>query len=112
MVIVQEICQRELQSCVFLKRGDPHHQAGAIAVGRADIVEYVFCRLFLQLNITAFRQGDETILNLTRYAARSVGKQRSELILKVVFAVCLTDEVQNGQAFLIFGQTEPTTKLL
>ena len=67
-----------------------------------------------------FRQGktlgDQYLnwhrLNFAAHTSCSVRQQRRKFILKIVLSVCLADEVQYGQAFLIFGQTQTATQLL
>ena len=56
-------------------------------------------------NIAALGDGYKAVLYLTRYTASSVTQQCSKFIFKVIFLMCLADEIQNGQAFLILGQT-------
>ena len=41
-----------------------------------------------------------------------VGEQGRKLFLEIVLLVCLPDEVQHGQAFLVFSQTQAAAQLL
>ena len=103
MVVVQEAGQAQREPCVLLKGGNAGHETSAVAVGRPDVVQYVLCRLLLQLDIAALGRRDESVLDLPGDAAGGVGEQRGEFVLEIIFSVCLTDEVENGQAFFILS---------
>ena len=103
MVVIQEVFERQLQPAVLRKGGCASHQPSRIAIGRADILQNVFGRLLLQLDIAALGNGHKTVLDLPAHAAGGIRQQRRKLILKIVFSICLTDEVQRGQAFLVLG---------
>ena len=103
MVVIQEVFERQLQPAVLRKGGYASHQSSRIAIGRADILQNVFGRLLLQLDIAALGDGHKTVLDLPAHAAGGIRQQRRKLIFKIVFSICLTDEVQHGQAFLVLG---------
>ena len=103
MVVIQEVFERQLQPTVLRKGGRASHQPSRIAIGRADILQNVFGCLLLQLDIAALGNGHKTVLDLTAHAAGGIRQQRRKLIFKIVFSICLTDEVQHGQAFLVLG---------
>ena len=109
---MQEIGKRQLLSRILLKACDFCDQSRRVAVGGTDIVEYVFCCLFLKLHIAALRQRDKAVLDFARDASGRVGEQCGKFIFKVILFVCLSDEVQHGQAFFIFRQTESASELL
>lgn len=112
MVVVQEIAQSQFQTGVIGKGGYTGYQPSRISVGGTDIVENISSRFLFQLNVTALGYGYETVLDFSCDTAGSITEQCRKLILKVVFLVCLSDEVQHGQALFIFRQTKTTAQLL
>ena len=112
MVIIQEIGKAELDAGVFFKRGNAVHQPRRVAIGSADVIENVFGGFLFQLDVTALGCRNKAVLDLARHTARGVGKQCRELIFKVIFFICLTDEIKHGQALFVFGQTQAAAKLL
>ena len=112
MVVVQKIAQGQFQPGIIGKGGNPGHQTSRISVGGTDVVENVSSRFLFQLNVAALGYGYETILDLPCDTAGGIAEQRRKLILKVVFLVCLTDEVQHGQALFLLRQTQATAQLL
>ena len=72
MIVMQEVGQRQIHPAVLGKRSRPSHQSGYIAIGCADIVQYVLGSLLLQLDIAALRDRHEAVLDLAAHAARSV----------------------------------------
>ena len=103
MVVIQEIFERQLQPAVLRKGGCASHQPSRIAIGRADILQNVFGRLLLQLDIAALGDGHKAVLDLTTHAVGGIRQQRRKFILEIVLSIRLTDEVQHGQAFLVLG---------
>ena len=101
MVVIQEVFERQLQPAVFRERCYAGYQSGGIAVGCADVIQYVLRGLLLQLDVTSFGNRHETIFDFTAHAAGGIRQQRRKLIFKIVFSIRLTDEVQHGQAFLV-----------
>ena len=101
MVVIQEVFERQLQPAVFCERCYAGYQASGIAIGCTDVIQYVLRGFFLQLDIAALGNGHKTIFNFTAHAAGGIRQQRRKLIFKIVFSICLTDEVQHGQAFLV-----------
>lgn len=112
MIVMQEVGQRQIHPAVLGKRSRPSHQSGCIAIRRADIVQYVLGSFLLQLDIAALRDRHEAVLDFAAHAVRGVRQQRCKFILKIVLSVSLTDEIQYGQAFLLFAQTQATAQLL
>ena len=112
MIVVQKVCQRQLHAAVLGKGSRPGDQSGRIAVGSADIVQNVFGRFLFKLDVAAFGYGNKAFLDLPGHASGCVGEQRREFIFKVVFFVGLADEIQHGQAFFVFRQTQATAQLL
>ena len=112
MVIVQKVCQRQLQTAVLRKAGRSGHQPGGIAVRGANVVQNVLGSLPLQLDIAALGGGDKSIFDFLGYAASGVGQQGGKLILEVIPLVGLADKVQHGQAFLVLLQPQATAQLL
>ena len=112
VVIVQEICQGQLQTAVLRKTGYPRHKPGGIAVGGADVVQDVLGGFLLQLDIAALRRGDKSVLDLPGHAAGSIGQQGGELVLKIILLIGLADEVQHRQALFALRQAEATPQLL
>ena len=108
MVVVQEIAQGQFQPGIIGKGDHPGHQTSRVSVGGTDVVENISSRFLFQLNVAALGDGYETILDFPGDTAGGVAEQRRKLVLKVVFLVCLTDEVQHGQALFIFRQTKTT----
>ena len=68
----------------------------ATAIGRADILQNVFGRLLLLLDIAALGDGHKAVLDLTTHAAGGIRQQRRKFILEIVLSIRLTDEVQHG----------------
>ena len=58
------------------------------------------------------RDGGETVLDLTRDAAVGIAEQSGEFFFEPVVLVCLSDEVEDGQAVLAFGQSQAASELL
>ena len=58
------------------------------------------------------RDGGETVLDLTRDAAAGIAEQSGEFFFEPVVLVCLSDEVEDGQAVLAFGQSQAASELL
>ena len=112
MVIVQKICNRQLQPAILRKRGNARHQSGSIAIGGTDVVQNVLGRFLLQLDIAALGDGNESVLDLSAHAAGCVRQECCKLILEIVLPVRLTDKVQHGQAIFILSQTQTTAELL
>ena len=83
-----------------------------MVIGGADIVQHIFCGDLFQLDITALGRRDKTLFNLSADAVGGVGEQGRKLFLEIVLLVCLPDEVQHGQAFLVFSQTQAAAQLL
>ena len=50
MAVIQEIFECQLQTTVFRERCYAGYQAGGIAIGCADVIQYVLCGFFLQLD--------------------------------------------------------------
>ena len=105
MVVVEEVPQCQGQTGILGEGSRPRHKPGGAVIGGADIVQHIFCGIFLQLNIAAFRCRDKALFELPADAAGGVGKQCCEFLLKIVLFVGLSDEIQNGQAILVFCQT-------
>ena len=101
MVVIQEIFERQLQPAVFCERCHTGHQPSRIAIGGTNVIQYVLCRFLFQLDIAALGDGHKAVLDLPAHAAGGIRQQRRKLIFKIVFSICLTDEVQHGQAFFI-----------
>ena len=112
MVVVEEIGQCQLHATIFCKGSHAGHKPCRVAVGSTDVIQYVLRRFLLQLNIAALGNGHKAILDFAAHTSCSVRQQRRKFILKIVLSVCLADEVQYGQAFLIFGQTQAAAQLL
>ena len=112
MVIVQEICQGQLQTAVLRKTGYPRHKPGSIAVGSANVVQNILGGLLFQLYITPFRCRNESVFNFSGHAASGVGQQGGELVLEIVLLIGLADEVQHRQALLILRKPQATAQLL
>ena len=108
VVIVQKICQGQLQARILCKAGHPGYQSSGIAVGSSDVVQNVLGSLLLQLDIAALGCGDKSVLDLPCDAAGGIGQQGGKLILKVITLISLADKVQYGQALLILGQPQAT----
>ena len=105
MVVVEEVPQCQRQAGILGKGSRPRHKPGGAVIGGADIIQHIFCGIFLQLNIAAFRCRDKALFELPADAASGVGKQCCEFLLKIILFVGLSDEIQNGQAILVFCQT-------
>ena len=112
MVIVQEICQSQLQAAVLCKAGHPGHQSGGIAIGGTNVVQNVLGSLLLQLYVAALGCGDKSILDLSGHAAGGIRQQSCKLILKVIPLIGLADKVQHGQALFILRKPQTTAQLL
>ena len=59
-------------------------------------------RSFFKLNIATFWHRHKTVLYFTSNTSCCVRKKRSKLIFKVIFFICLTNEIENCQTFFIF----------
>ncbi len=112
MIIIQKITKCQFHAAIFCEGCRTCYKSCGIAVGSSDIFSDILGSLLFQLNIAALRNGYKAILNFTSDTPCGVGKQCCEFILKIIFLVCLADEIQNGQAFLILCQTQTTSKLL
>ena len=105
MVVVEEVPQCQGQTGILSEGSRPRHKPGGAVIGGADIIQHIFCRDLFQLDITALGRRDKTLFNLSADAAGSVGEQCCEFLLKIILFVGLPDEIQNGQAILVFCQT-------
>ena len=105
MVVVEEIAKGQRQAGVLREGRNPCHKPGGAVVGSADVIQYIFCGNFLQLNIAALGCRDKALFELPTDAAGSVREQCCEFFLKIILFVGLSDEIQNGQAILVFCQT-------
>ena len=105
MVVVEEVPKCQGQTGILGKGSRPRHKPGGAVIGSADIIQHILCSNFLQLNIAALGCGDKALFELPADAAGGVGKQCCEFLLKIILFVGLSDEIQNGQAILVFCQT-------
>ena len=105
MIVVEEVPQCQGQTGILREGSRPRHKPGGAVIGGADIVQHILCGIFLQLNIAAFGCRDKALFELPADAAGGVGKQCCEFLLKIILFVGLSDEIQNGQAILVFCQT-------
>ena len=64
MVVVQEVFKRQLQPAVLRERCHTGHQPSRIAIGGANVIQYVFCRFLFQLDIAALGDGHKAVLDL------------------------------------------------
>jgi len=112
MVVIEKIPQCQRQAGIFCEGGCPCHKAGSAVIRCTDIIQYVFCRDLFQLNVAAFWRGEKTLFDFPAYTAGGIGKQCCKLLLKIILFVCLTDKIQHGQAFFVFGQTQAAAQLL
>ena len=112
MVILQEVCKRQLASGILFKALDTRYKSRAATIRSTDVIKDIIGSFLFELHIAPLRQRCEPILDLTRHAARCIGEQRSELVLEIVLSVRLTDEVENGQAILIFCKAQTASELL
>ena len=69
MVVIQKVFKCQLQTAVFCERCYAGYQAGGIAIGCADVIQYVLCGFFLQLDIAALWDGHEAVFDFTAHAA-------------------------------------------
>ena len=105
MVVVEEIAKGQRQAGVLREGRNPRHKPGGAVIGGADIIQHILCCNFLQLNVAALRRRDKALFELPTDAAGGVGKQCCEFLLKIILFVGLSNEIQNGQAILVFCQT-------
>ena len=105
MIVVEEVPQCQGQTGILGKGSRPRHKPGGAVIGGADIVQHILCGNFLQLNVAALRRRDKALFELPADAAGGVGEQCYEFLLKIILFVGLPDEIQNGQAILVFCQT-------
>ena len=112
MIVIEEVCQRQLHTAIFGKGSYTGHQARGVAIGGTDIIQYVFGSFLFQLDVAALGNRNKAVFDFAGYAASCIRQQCRELIFKVIFLIGLTDEIQYGQAFFIFGQTQAAAQLL
>ena len=93
MIVIQEISKRQLQPGVIFKSGNTGDQACCIAIGCTDIIQNILGGFLFQLNVTALGYGNKAVLNFASDTAGGIAEQCCELIFKVIFLVCLADEV-------------------
>ena len=105
MVVVEEVPQCQRQAGILREGSRPRHKPRGAVIGGADIIQHIFCGNFFQLNIAAFGCRDKALFKLPADAAGGVGEQCCEFLLKIILFVGLSDEIQNGQAILVFCQT-------
>ena len=112
MVVVKKVSEGQRQAGVLGERCRPRHKAGSAVVGGADVVQHIFRRDLFQLDIAALGRRDKALFDLPADAVGGVGEQRGKFLLEIILLVRLSDEVQYGQAFLVFGQTQAAAQLL
>ena len=112
MVVVEEVPECQRQAGILGKGSRPRHKPGGAVIGGADIIQHILCGNFFQLNIAAFGCRDKALFKLPTDAAGGVREQCCEFLLKIILFVGLPDEIQNGQAILVFCQTQTTPQLL
>ena len=112
MIVVDEILQGKGKAAVLCEAFDTRNQTGTVTEGAANIRQNDFGSLLFQLDIAALRQCYKALFHLVLHAVIAVREQCSKLFFKIVFLVCLTDEIQNGQAFFSFRETQTAAELL
>ena len=105
MIVVEEVPKCQGQTSILCEGSRPRHKPGGAVIGGADIIQHILCGNFFQLNIAALRRRDKALFKLPTDAAGGVGEQCCEFLLKIILFVGLSDEIQNGQAILVFCQT-------
>ena len=93
MVVVEEVPQCQGQTGILSEGSRPRHKPGGAVIGGADIIQHIFCGIFLQLNIAAFRCRDKALFELPADAVGDVGEQCCEFLLKIILFVGLSDEI-------------------
>ena len=89
MIVIQEVPERQFQACIICEAGGAGYQACGIAIRGADVVQNVFCGFLLQLDIATLGHRNKAVFNFAGDAARGIAEQCCELILKVIFLICL-----------------------
>lgn len=111
-VVGKEIVQGKRSSAVFFKGADSLDELALCAKRCIDISKDVFGCFFLEMDIAAARDGDETSLDLIRQTSVSFIQKGSEFRFKVVFLIGLSDKIEDGEAFFPFRETQSASELL
>ena len=112
MMRIQEGAQAQPVSGIFFEGCNLMDQACPVSIRLANVFQNIAGGYLFKLDIAALGQIDEPVPYFLRNVTRRIGKQGLKFIFKIVFSVCLADEVQHGQAFLTFGQTQTASELL
>lgn len=109
-VVGKEIVQGERSPAVFFKGTNSLDESALCAKRCVDISKDVFGCLFLEVDIAAARDGDETSLDLIRQTSVSFIQKGCEFRFKVVFLIGLSNEIEDGKAFFSFRETQSTSE--